>query len=202
MEQTIIQRGAEAVISLNGEDILKTRVKKGYRLSALDEKIRKSRTKREAKLLEGARKLICVPTVRKVDERSKEIIMEFIKGKKLSDFLSVIENWKEVCFQIGENLAKLHDAGIIHGDLTTSNMIWVSGRLYFIDFGLGFISEKVEDKAVDLHLIKEALEARHYEHYEKFFSEFLEGYKNSKNFGAVMNRFKRVELRGRYKNQY
>jgi len=55
----------------------------------------------------------------------------------------------------------LHDANIIHGDLTTSNMILKDGKLFLIDFGLGFYSDKVEHKAVDLFLLKQALESKH-----------------------------------------
>ena len=53
-------------------------------------------------------------------------------------------------------------------------------KVYFIDFGLGFESKKIEDKAVDLHLIKQALEAKHFNNYEKFFQAVLKGYKLSK----------------------
>ena len=224
--------------------LLKRRVVKGYRLKELDEKLRKLRTRSEARLLEKAAKLISVPRVVKVDDKTKEIDMEFISGLKLSDNLDAMKNWKEVCLEIGENIAKLHDVDIIHGDLTTSNMIWSDanslqlsiaaeinvtrsarpvnkksekifsehgrafgdrtgkGKLYFIDFGLGFHSNRIEDKAVDLHLIKQALEAKHFLHFKKFFDAVLEGYKISKNYKEVMKRFEKVEKRGRYKKQY
>ena len=124
MREKIICQGAEAILIKKGNILLKRRVKKGYRIPELDEKLRKRRTKREVKLLEKARKLIQVPKILKVDDKAKEIDMEFISGEKLSESLDDLKNWKEVCFMIGENIARLHDAGIIHGDLTTSNMIW------------------------------------------------------------------------------
>ena len=77
-----------------------------------------------------------------------------------------------------------------------------SGKVYFIDFGLGFESKKIEDKAVDLHLIKQALEAKHFNNYERFFKAILEGYKISKHHEATIQRLKAVEKRGRYKQTY
>ena len=201
MEQ-IIQQGAEAVLIRKDSLLLKRRTKKSYRLPILDEKIRKQRTKKEARLLEKAHKLIPVPKIQKVDEKTKEIDMEYIEGKKLSENLSTMKNAAKICKQIGQNIAKLHDAGIIHGDLTTSNMIYAGNKVYFIDFGLGFESNKLEDKAVDLHLIKEALEARHFEHAESFWKAILEGYTISKHYEATLQRLKAVEKRGRYKQAY
>ncbi len=156
--------------------------------------------------------------------------MEFVDGKKLSENLDELseKDAEKVCVKIGENVAKLHDAGIIHGDLTTSNMIHVNDyrkdvkkssfniqissgqtngnksgfRIFFIDFGLGSISHKIEDKAVDLHLLKEALEARHFENWKILFESVLKGYEISKNSGKVIEQFKKVEQRGRYKGKY
>ncbi|MBS3088861.1 Kae1-associated serine/threonine protein kinase [Candidatus Pacearchaeota archaeon] len=211
MKEKIIQQGAEAVLIRRGELVLKRRVKKGYRLAEIDEKIRKLRTRGEARLMEKAGKLISVPLVKRVDEKGKEIEMEFVDGLKLSESLDSIKNWREVCLKIGENIAKLHDAGIIHGDLTTSNMIWVeggaqigrNGKLYFIDFGLGYANGRAEDKAVDLHLIKQALEAKHFEKWVEYWKEIEGGYlKTSKNSGEVLKRLEKVERRGRYKEQF
>src|SRR3989338_839758 len=185
----ILAQGAEAIIIHESSNVIKDRVSKGYRHPVLDKKIIKSRTKSEAKILEKASRLIPVPVPSKIE--FNEITMPFIAGQKLS-----------------EKLENLDYKNIIHGDLTTSNMIWVDnsdkeckikskdfhqisskdialnkskkevaelvqatsnsrevvskkplGVLHFIDFGLGFISNRIEDKAVDLHLIKQALEA-------------------------------------------
>ena len=82
-------------------------------------------------------------------------------------------------------------------------MIWSgSGKLYFIDFGLGYENGKTEDKAVDLHLIKQALEAKHFLYFDKFFDSVMKGYEKSRGQEEVMRRFKKVEQRGRYKEQY
>jgi len=201
MAEKIIQQGAEAVIVLKNNRILKRRIKKSYRLNELDESLRKRRTRSEARILEKTEKLISVPRVLKVDDREKVIEMEFISGLKLSEKLDSMKNWKEVCFEIGKSIGKLHEENVIHGDLTTSNMIWQEKekKLYFIDFGLSYGNGRVEDKAVDLHLIKQALEAKHFLHWEKYWEEILEGYKSYSEFGKVLERLKEVEKRGRYK---
>jgi Kae1-associated kinase Bud32 len=85
--------------------------------------------------------------------------MPFIEGKKISETLEDLD-WEDICQKIGASIAKLHDNNIIHGDLTTSNMILKKDKVFFIDFGLSFISGRIEDKACDLHLIKQALEAK------------------------------------------
>jgi Kae1-associated kinase Bud32 len=205
MAQKVLARGAEAVISKSGNKVVKDRIPKGYRHPDLDKKLRKRRTKAEIKLLTKANKII--PTPRVLDDDNYEITLEYIDGKKLSDHLEKT-NYTKVCRLIGSNIAKLHDSGLIHGDLTTSNMILTSprsgvdGGVFFIDFGLGFHSDKIEDKATDLHLIKQALEARHSKIFEKAFKSVLEGYKISKNYKSVLERLTKVEKRGRYKTQY
>jgi len=199
MKEKIIQQGAEAVIILKKDLVLKRRVKKGYRLEILDERIRKRRTKSEARILERVVRIISVPKVLRVREKEKEIDMEFIDGLKLSESLDGLKNWKKVCFKIGKNIAKLHDENIIHGDLTTSNMILKGEEVYFIDFGLGYLNGKFEDKAVDLHLIKQALEAKHFGKWEEYWKEIRRGYKVSKNVSVVLERLEKVEKRGRYK---
>lgn len=108
--------------------------------------------------------------------------MQFLDGQRLSVHLDSLPLTKQekICKQIGENIAKLHDVEIIHGDLTTSNMILQGSKVYFIDFGLGFISPKVEDKAVDLHVLRQALEAKHFKHWQDLFAQVLAGYAISK----------------------
>ena len=168
MTEKILQRGAEALILLDGNKIIKRRVKKSYRLNEIDEEIRKLRTRSEAKLLLKASKVIDIPEIKNVNEEGKEIYMEFLEGKKLSEYLDSfsLKEQKKICRIIGKNIAKLHDADIIHGDLTTSNMILKDEKVFFIDFGLGFSSHKIEDKAVDLHLLRQALEAKHFRNWQ------------------------------------
>lgn len=202
MKQEIIAQGAEAIIYKMDNKIVKDRISKSYRLNSLDKSIRTRRTKKELKLLEKASKIINVPLPENNKENNK-IIMPFIKGKKLSEHLDSLKNSKEICEKIGESIRKLHENNIIHGDLTTSNIILDDeGKVWFIDFGLGYISHKIEDKAVDLHLIKQALEAKHYKNHESFWKEIKKGYKIYPESKKVLERLKAVESRGRYKAKY
>jgi len=207
----ILFRGAEAVIYLDKNKIIKDRNPKSYRLKELDEKIRKLRTRSEARILERASKVIPVPKVLGSSEKGKTISMQFIDGKKLSENLDnfSLTKQKQIMREVGKNTAKIHDENIIHGDLTTSNMICDSAslhtlrpKIYFIDFGLGFISHKIEDRAVDIYLLKEALKSRHFKNCKKLISEFFKGYKNSPRAKEVLERLRKVESRGRYKEKY
>jgi TP53 regulating kinase-like protein len=201
MTPKLIAQGAEAKILLKDSTITKDRISKSYRIPELDKRIRKSRTKAETKLLHKASQVINVP-LPEISKETNKIIMPYIDGQKLSDNLDKfpLEKQKQVCKQIGEDVAKLHDAEIIHGDLTTSNMILKDNKIFFIDFGLGYISHKFEDKAVDIHLFKQALEAKHFRNWETLFSEFEKGYNTSKDSKIVFERLKAVEKRGRYKH--
>ncbi|MFH1972907.1 MAG: KEOPS complex kinase/ATPase Bud32 [archaeon] len=199
----LIQQGAEAKIFYKDGTIIKERVKKEYRHESIDSFIRKKNTRQEVRLLQKASKLIPVPDV--IDSCDKEMVikMEFLEGKKLRDVVDEMDSKerKKIFERVGKKIAKLHNEHIIHGDLTTSNLI-LKDKIYFIDFGLGFISTKIEDKAVDLHLIKKALESKHYKHAEESFYAVLKGYKKeSKEFSKVWNRFEKVCGRGRYKKK-
>ncbi len=202
----IIQQGAEAKIILNKKEksIIKNRVSKSYRHTELDKKIRKRRTKAETKLLKKSSNIIRVP-VPEFSQKFDEIIMPYIKGKKLSENLDEFseKGQKKICREIGKSIALLHKKEIIHGDLTTSNMILKGKKLYFIDFGLGYISKKIEDKAVDLHLLKQAFEAKHFKNYQKNSREIFKEYE--KTFGKtkskkIIERIKTIEKRGRYRH--
>jgi len=192
----IIQQGAEAIISLEKNKIHKHRIKKSYRHQEIDTRLRKSRTKSEAKIINKLQSIIPVPKI--LDSDNKEnIIMEHIKGEKLSENLEKL-NWKEICKKISNNITKIHDQDIIHGDLTTSNMIFSNKQVFFIDFGLAFHSYKIEDKAVDLHLLQQALDAKHFTISEQAFKIILDNY-NPKDKNKIIQRIKTIESRGRYK---
>jgi len=192
----IIQQGAEAIIYRDKNKIIKDRISKKYRHPELDKKIIKSRTKKEAKLLSKASSLINSP-IPEIKELNK-LEMPFIDGKKLSEHLESLD-YKKISKQIAESIAKLHDNDIIHGDLTTSNMILdKNNNLFFIDFGLGFISTRIEDRAVDLHLIKQALEAKHHLIFKECW-KIIEKKYNSKDKKKTLEQLEKVESRGRYK---
>ena len=205
--EKIIAQGAEAILIHKDGKLIKRRIHKGYRSAELDKKIRTGRTRREAKILGKAYSIIPVPKIISVNEKTSEIDMSYVEGKKLSDHLDDFENKKalEICRIMGENIAKLHNQGLMHGDLTTSNMLFSEKekKLYFIDFGLGFHSERAEDKAVDLHLLKQALESRHFKKWESYFREVMKSYgKECRESQRVLAQFKKVESRGRYKGKH
>ncbi len=202
-----IAQGAEAKIYSDGKTLRKERISKTYRIKELDEELRKTRTRREGKLLEKLSSLesgvwsleINVPKLIKLDDKNMILEMEHIKGEKLATFLDK-KNMKKICTEIGKAVAKLHANGVIHGDLTTSNMIW-NDKLFLIDFGLSFYSQKVEDFAVELHVLKQALESKHYGFWEKAFKLVEKAYrKNYEKADLVLKRLVSVEARGRYKH--
>jgi Kae1-associated kinase Bud32 len=129
------------------------------------------------------------------------IQLEHIKGEKISQTLNSYpeEKQKQIMQKLGIQVALLHKNNIIHGDLTTSNIILSNKKIFIIDFGLSHISTKIEDKAVDLHLLKQALEAKHFQNHEKLFKNFTKEY-NWEDSKKVIERLITVEKRGRYKH--
>lgn len=211
-ERKIIQRGAEAVLFLDeweGQRVLvKERIKKSYRLKQIDEKLRKERTSHEAKLMSDARAVgVRTPQILHVDNASYKIIMEFVEGERIKELFGhegkVIEEAEieKICGQIGSAIGKMHGANIVHGDLTTSNMILQNGtgKIYFIDFGLGGYSKRIEDKGVDLKLLHDAIKAAHYKILKLCWRNILNGYrKEYKDAEEVIKKIKEIEARARY----
>ncbi len=234
MHRKPIAQGAEAKLFLENNQILKNRFPKAYRIKEIDEKLRGFRTRREAKILQKLQAMdFPAPKVIKNDEK-ENLVIEKIDGKLVKDVLEKLD-YRKLCSGIGKKVAILHNNSIIHGDLTTSNMILSnaselrsvkcesSGRcegllslahslarsstrtrsqlteIYFIDFGLSFFSEKAEDKAVDLHLLKEGFESKHYKIWEECFKCALDAYrKEAKKSQKTLKRLEIVEKRGRY----
>ena len=187
-----IGRGAEAVITLEDGVVRKWRLPKSYRLPALDERIRQERTIREARITSDARRhgvqtpIIC-------DVSRFELKMEHIKGDKLKDVIS-----PELSRKVGEMVGKLHKGGIVHGDLTTSNMIVVDGEICLIDFGLSFYERSVEAQGVDVHVYFQTLESTH-DRPEELIEAFRAGYIQAYPGGeSVLERVKEIKARGRY----
>lgn len=198
-----IAQGAEAVLFKDRGQIIKERLSKKYRLPQIDESLRKFRTRREAKVLGKLEEMnFPAPHLQEFSDKRMSIIMDFIPGEKLRDVLAAGDGYQELAHEIGQKVGKLHAADLIHGDLTTSNMIKhaESGELNLIDFGLSSFSDKEEDKAVDLFLLDRALESKHYQLYPEIFAKVIEGYKEA-NPGAqkVLERFEAVKKRGRNK---
>jgi TP53 regulating kinase-like protein len=202
----IIKQGAEAILyidSWEGQRVLvKERIKKRYRVPQIDERLRKERTVKETKLLRDVRMLgVPTPQILHVDKKDHKIIMEFIDGERVKEFLGHAneEEIESVCEQIGQLIGKMHAADIVHGDLTTSNMIFRGGKVYFIDFGLGQHTKRVEDKGVDLRLLYGAIKAAHYNTLGICWASVLKGYKKEyKNADIVIKKIEEIAKRTRY----
>lgn len=194
LSDDLIAKGAESNIvksSYLGENaVLKDRIPKTYRISEIDNKIRKSRCKLEAKLLSDAKRVgVVTPVLYDINLENKSILMEEIDGVMVKD---VIDD--DLAFRIGENISKLHSGDIIHGDITTSNIMLRDDQLVFIDFGLGRYSPLDEDKAVDLLVLKKSLQSIDYNLAVKYFDLVLKGYGNDNMAKNISD----IESRGRY----
>ena len=173
--------------------LIKKRISKKYRVSYLDKELRLRRTLHEARLLHEAKAYVNTPIVYEVNKEECTIIMEYIDGIRAKEGLT-----EEIAFKIGENIARLHDGGIIHGDITTSNIIIKDNLIFFIDFGLGEFSTEIEPQAVDLHLLKQTLKSTHHTTWSTLWKQVLEGYHLRKNAEDVILRIREIEKRGRY----
>ena len=137
------------------------------------------------------------PKVLKVSEDEAVIEMEYIPGRVLKE---VFEKDEEdavnvLSVAVGETVRMLHHNNIVHNDLTTSNMLVKDGRIYVIDWGLGFHSTRLEDKAMDLVVLKKSLRATHPRRFEAIWGHLLEGYNPSAEFST---RVETIESRVRY----
>jgi N6-L-threonylcarbamoyladenine synthase/protein kinase Bud32 len=187
-----IARGAEAVVTVREDDVVKHRVSKRYRNPALDQRLITERTRAEARLIATARRAgVPTPVIR--DITADTIVMERIRGDLLKYRIT-----PENVTLAGEAVGRLHGAGIVHGDLTTSNMILRNSQCVLIDFGLAFTSSEVEAQGVDLHVFFQTLKSTT-EEFEDLREAFIAGY-TSVFPGAdeVLSREHEVELRGRY----
>lgn len=159
----MISQGAEgrvfSVQFLQRPTIVKQRFKKTYRHPTLDAKLTRSRLNTEARSIMRARKLgVVTPTLYYVDTQQSAIYMEQVQGRPLKELIRAgmsEEDMMSVGTQVGKAVAALHDGGLIHGDLTTSNILVrdVDSRVVIIDFGLAQNSIIPEDKGVDLYVL-------------------------------------------------
>ncbi|MDA4120747.1 MAG: Kae1-associated kinase Bud32 [Thaumarchaeota archaeon] len=204
----LIYRGAEADIlrgKWQGLDVVyKVRKPLEYRLPILDETIRHHRTLREAEMIHQAKEAgVDAPSLYHVDPASATLVMEFVKGDRLRDVIGRIssEELAEVFFMFGRDVARLHKSGIMHGDLTTANVVRRGGGIVFIDFGLSLRSDKLEDHAVDIRLTKETLVGAHSGVASAALEGFYKGYSTvvgEARFRQVQKQLQSIERRGRY----
>lgn len=202
-------QGAEAHVEpttwLGRPVLAKTRIPKEYRHPALDQRLRDERTRDEGNLLIQARKAgVPVPVVFDVDRAGARLLMEHVPGPALRDVLLGDGDGTAAArfHRLGVLVARLHDADLVHGDLTTSNVLVPdpadAESLVLIDFGLGRFTPEPEERAVDLHLVEEALEATD-ARAEALMDAFLDGYRAAAGFGETLRRLEGVRERGRYR---
>ncbi len=193
-----ISEGAEAEIydsNFMGLDVIvKDRIAKTYREPTLDERIREQRTKSEARILSLASENGAnVPKVFMISKN--QISMSKLRGKTLN---LIMQNGKinsNVMIEAGKQLAKLHSLDIIHGDYTPANILVDGSNISIIDFGLGEITNSIEERALDILLMRRSIS-------KSLYSVFVKSYsKHYKNAKAVLNRLAEIEKRGRYQTR-
>jgi TP53 regulating kinase-like protein len=208
-EKILFKKGAEASLYLvdwhQRKVIIKIRITKKYRSPMLDEQIRSYRTVHEPQLIHEAKEAgVPTPLIYMVNVPESSITMEYIEGQQVKQILNNVSKAKRhnICVKIGKSIAQLHNHSLIHGDLTTSNMILnKKGKLFFIDFGLGEKNGELEAQGVDLHLLKRALQSTHYLFWEECFKSVLCGYTSVLGVELaekVYEKIREIEKRGRY----
>jgi len=219
----LIAKGAESNLYKDGEILIKERLKKDYRITEIDEKLRKKRTLGESKILQKLKGELNVPEVIRVDDKNFKIFMKFMGGSLMKDLIKkdkeqTKRELKDIAVQLGKQIAKMHRLNVIHNDLTTSNIIISSFRsdiskagfeitngeekkVYLIDFGLSYVSQRTEDKATDLVVLEHSLNATGIGFLA---GDVIEGYKNiyeecnDKKADEIFKRMKEVKKRVRY----
>ena len=210
----LLSQGAEGRVfgvKFCGRDaVVKQRFKKPYRHPTLDTKLTKSRLGMEARSMMRARKLgVVTPTLYYVDQQQSAIYMEKVPGKSLKELIredSMSEaDMENIGAQVGRAVAKMHDGGLIHGDLTTGNILVrdANGQggegertVVIIDFGLASNSIIAEDKGVDLYVLERAITVTHSS--QALFEHVMTAYRRaSSQWSASFNKFAEVRMRGR-----
>jgi N6-L-threonylcarbamoyladenine synthase/protein kinase Bud32 len=188
-------RGAEAIVTFHDGIAEKRRVPKRYRVPLLDRRLITERTRAEARLIHTARKGgAATPILR--DITADTIVMDQIRGTLLTQALTE----KNVC-EAGRVIGRLHSAGIMHGDLTTSNLILreSDSRCVLIDFGLAQVTSEIEQRGVDIHVLFQTLESTAPDLADSLKTAFTEGYVETfAGAGDVIAREHEIRLRGRY----
>jgi TP53 regulating kinase-like protein len=231
---TLIKQGAEAKVYAvelvkategRAEEtvLLKHRFPKTYRHPTLDGQLTRNRLTFEARSLTRALKAgVRVPVLKALDLEHGWLMLEWIAGKSLREWLDVHQQradsrdeMEAVLSEVGQQIAKLHRADIVHGDLTTSNMMLLSPassagarpQVVMIDFGLSTVTSLVEDKAVDLYVLERAFLSTHSDpsntaltHSSPLFEIVLAAYAaclSPLDWKALHTRLANVRMRGR-----
>ncbi|OVA15526.1 Protein kinase domain [Macleaya cordata] len=207
----LLKQGAEARVFestfMGRRSVVKERFSKKYRHPSLDSKLTLKRLNAEARCMTKARGLgVYTPVLYAVDPVLHTLTFEYVEGRAVKDVLLhfglhgvIAEQMESFAKQIGNAIAKIHDGGLIHGDLTTSNMLLRNdtNQLVLIDFGLSFTSTLAEDKAVDLYVLERALLSMH-SSCGNVMDRILTSYrKSTKQWSSTFNKLAQVRLRGR-----
>jgi N6-L-threonylcarbamoyladenine synthase/protein kinase Bud32 len=186
-------QGAEATVSFEGDSVVKTRKPRSYRHPTLDERLRRERTREEARLTSEARRAgVPTPVIRDVDTHETTIVFQHVGDCDLRDALT-----EQHVRATAEALATIHDAGFVHGDPTTRNVrVERDSTVYLIDFGLGYYTQHAEDHAMDLHVFEQSLDGTADD--ADALRAAAEAAYRSVGDPAVLDRLDDIEGRGRY----
>ena len=209
LASTPLHRGAEADLSLATigpwDVVIKRRVKKEYRNPALDRQIRHDRTVSEASIIHEAKAAgVRVPSIVGIDVENNAIAMTHLDGTVARECLDDLTNdqARKLLHSIGEQIGLLHNAGIVHGDLTTSNVIVSpSGSPFIVDFGMSRRSTESEDRGVDLHLLQRSIAASHSKDSSSMMNAMMRGYElaaGKKIATSTWSKAREIARRGRY----
>ena len=215
----------EPYLQNRGKYVIKYRPSKPYRHPKVDSSITKSRTVGEVKFMYKLNKLnINSPRIILADYNNGIIWMEYIGYSLPNGDVSSFKNWlwylernnqdctsesvEKMCFKVGQLIGKLHLHEMIHGDLTSSNILLNDDEPVLIDFGLSSYSGLAEDRAVDLYVLERAITRTHSVYAKEYNQWLLQGYEDvhkHKEFGKqgqkklveVLKKLDDVRLRGR-----
>ncbi len=202
----VIYRGAEATLTAATRFgrlvVVKQRRPKAYRIAELETAIARGRMRNEARLLRRAREAgVGAPAVLDADPEAQTLVLEYLGRRALRETFDTMPSRerRRGARAVGEAVGRLHKAGVIHGDLTTSNMILKGGEVYLLDFSLGQVGERLEERAVDLKAFKDSFAATHLTHAADF-GLVLAGYRAvlGKAGARVVAHVGKIERRRRY----
>jgi N6-L-threonylcarbamoyladenine synthase/protein kinase Bud32 len=197
-DETEVQ-GAEATVAIEADRVVKRRLPRSYRHPRLDERLRRERTREEARLTSEARRAgVPTPVLFDVDVQESTLSFERVGDRDLRAGLT-----EQAVRDVGRHLATCHRNGFVHGDPTTRNVrvtgdgtAGAAGRTYLIDFGLGYYTDDVEDYAMDLHVFAQSL-AGTADDPESLLTAAEDAYRSTGD-GRVVDHLREIEGRGRY----
>ncbi|HLC11023.1 MAG TPA: Kae1-associated kinase Bud32 [Candidatus Bathyarchaeia archaeon] len=209
LRSTLLHRGAEADLSLATVGpwrvVVKRRVNKEYRNPSLDEQIRHDRTISEASAIHEAKTAGArVPSIVGIDIENNAIVMTHLAGTVARECLDDlgIKEARKLLQSVGAQIGLLHTSGIVHGDLTTSNIIVSpSGAPFTVDFGMSRRSVEPEDRGVDLHLLHRSIVASHSHDPSSMMNAMIRGYEETagkKVASSTWRKAREIARRGRY----